>query len=339
MENLKLSGGDVNRRDFMKTSGKLAGLGLLAFTGAAAANLRANPPSERITVGVIGTGARAQQLMEAVVANPGTEIVSVCDAYQGRLTCTQERFGKQIKIVPSYKDILADKSIDVVVIATPDHWHKDMAIEAVEAGKDVYIEKPLTYTVDEGVEIIAAVKKSGRVFQVGSQGISSPMQRKAREVINSGKLGQITMIRAHYNRNTASGAWIYPIPPDASPETVDWKKFIGPAPMVPFNLERFFQWRCYKDYSGGIPTDLFVHLCTTIHFLMGVQVPSRVIGMGAKYRWKDTRNVADTVNASVQYGEGFMANLSTTFNNESAGGEGFQILGTEGTLTIGWDMV
>ena len=141
-------------------------------------------------------------------------------------------------------------------------------IEALQGGKDVYCEKPLTYAIDEGLEIAAAVKKSGKLLQVGSQGVSSQLQQKAREMIRSGKLGQVTMIRASYNRNTASGAWIYPIPPDASPETVDWQAFLGPAKKRPYNLERFFRWRCYRDYSGGIATDLFVHLCTTIHFII-----------------------------------------------------------------------
>src|SRR5204862_335300 len=122
-----------------------------------------------------------------------------------------------------------------------------------------------------GNNIIAEVKKTGRILQVGSQGMSSRTQQKAREIIASGKLGQVTMVRASYNRNSAGGAWIYPIPPDASPQTVNWEMFLGPAPKRPFSPERFFRWRCYQDYSGGIATDLFVHLMTTIHFMMGAR--------------------------------------------------------------------
>jgi len=143
------------------------------------------------------------------------------------------------------------------------------------------------------------------------------------------------MIRAYFNRNTAGGAWIYPIPPDANRQTVNWDQFLGPAPKRAFSLPRFFRWRCYKDYSGGISTDLFVHLCTTIHFLMDVQAPAQVMGMGELYRWKTSRDVPDTINASLKYKEGFMVNMSGTFNNTMTSGSGFQILGTEGSLEIG----
>jgi predicted dehydrogenase len=143
------------------------------------------------------------------------------------------------------------------------------------------------------------------------------------------------MIRAAYNRNTASGAWIYPIPPDASPKTVNWDLFQGPATKRPFSLERFFRWRCYEDYSGGIATDLFVHLCTTIHFLMDAKAPSRVMAMGQLYRWTASRDVPDTLNAILEYPEGFAVNLSSTFNNQLSAEGSFQILGTEGSITLG----
>ena len=238
----------INRRQFMQWSTAMG----LAFRGAALPMGLKPPPSDRITVGMIGVGARAHQLMPAIQAVPGTEIVGVCDAYKGRLERAVERTGGRAKIYPDYQAILADKSIDAVVIATPDHWHKTIAIAALRAGKDVYIEKPLTYAIDEGVAIVDEVRKTGRVLQVGSQGISEKLQQKAREIIQSGRLGQITMIRATFNRNTASGAWIYPIPPDASPQTVNWETFLGSAPKRPYDAARFFRWRCYWDYSGGI---------------------------------------------------------------------------------------
>jgi predicted dehydrogenase len=156
-------------------------------------------------------------------------------------------------------------------------------------------------------------------------------------MIRQGRLGKVTMIRAAYNRNTASGAWIYPIPPDANPQTVDWEMFQGPAAKRGFDLARFFRWRCYQDYSGGIATDLFVHLCTTIHYLMDAQMPSRVVAMGNLYRWKESRDVPDTLNAILEYPEGFTVNLSSTFNNQSAAEQSFQFLGTEGTISVGWD--
>ncbi len=324
----------MNRREFVWRTG--AGAAVIALNNEVDADApQQTSASDRIAVGVIGTGARSQELMQAVMANPGTQIVAACDAYQGRLARTQERTRGSAKPVKDYHEILGDKSIDVVVIATPDHWHKTMVVEALNAGKDVYCEKPLTYTIDDGNEIFAAVKKSGRILQVGSQGMSSAIQRKAREIIQSGRLGKITLLRAFYNRNTASGAWLYPIPPDANPQTVNWDMFLGPAPKKAFSLERFFRWRCYWDYSGGIATDLFVHLCTTIHFLMGAKAPNTVIGMGELYRWKDTHEVPDTVNGIMEYPEGFTVSLSSTFNNQMSGEGSFQILGTEGSLLLG----
>lgn len=313
----------VSRRRFLQSSA-----GVAASMPAPAAN-------DVIQVGVIGTGARSHELMAATLRLPEARITGIADAYTGRVERALERVGKAARAYPSYREILADKSIDAVIIATPDHWHKEMVIEALRAGKDVYCEKPLTFRSAEGMEIVRVAQETRRIVQVGSQGVSGEIQRQARQLVRSGKLGRVTMIRAAYNRNTASGAWIYPIPPDASPRTVDWAMFLGGAPKRPFSLERFFRWRCYEDYSGGIATDLFVHLCTTIHFLMDAKAPRRVVAMGELYRWKESRDVHDTLNAILEYPEGFTVNLSSTFNNELSGQGSFQILGTEGSLLLG----
>ncbi len=311
---------EFTRRTLMK--------GGLAATASYAAN-------DRIQVGVIGTGARAHELMPALLANPGVEITAVVDAYKGRVERAIERTGGRAKACNDFRDILADKSIDAVMVVTPDHWHRPMVLEAIRAGKDVYCEKPLTFRSQDGVEIIEAARAAGRVVQVGSQGMSSAIQRKAREMVKGGKLGRVTIIRAAFNRNTASGAWIYPIPPDASPRTVNWEMFLGPAPKRPFSLERFFRWRCYEDYSGGIATDLFVHLCTTIHFVMDAKMPAMALAMGQLYRWRESRDVPDTLNAVLEYPEGFVVNLSATFNNQTTAEGSFQFLGAEGTIMLG----
>ncbi|MGE5646195.1 MAG: Gfo/Idh/MocA family protein [Acidobacteriota bacterium] len=316
---------DLSRRNFIK--------GAAAMPAVAAA--RPTAANDRIRFGMIGTGARAHQIMEAMKLVPGIEFAAVVDAYKGRVARAIERTGGKAKAYADYRAVLADKSIDAVVIATPDHWHKTMVVEAVRAGKDVYCEKPLTYRAAEGPEIIRAAKETGRIVQVGSQGVSTQLEAKAREIIRSGRLGKITLIRASFNRNTPSGAWIYPIPPDASPETVNWDMFLGSAPKRPFNLERFFRWRCFFDYSGGISTDLFVHLCTTIHYVMDARMASRAVAMSQLYRWKETREVPDTINGVLEYPEGFAVSLSGTFNNEAAAESSFQIMGTEGTLTLG----
>ncbi len=313
----------MNRRNFLTTAAALA------------ANAQA-APNDRIHVGVIGCGARAHELMEAIQQNAGVEIVGVVDAYKGRVERAIDRTKGRAKPYASHRDLLADRAIDAVVVATPDHWHKPIILEAIAAGKDVYSEKPMTYKASDGREIIRAAQAGGRIVQVGSQGVSSQSQRTAKEMIRAGKLGRVTMIRAAYNRNTAAGAWLYPIPPDASPKTVNWDMFLGPAPKRPFSLERFFRWRCFEDYSGGIATDLFVHLCTTIHFLMDATMPARVVAMGELYRWKEQREVPDTLNAVLEYPEGFTVNLSCTFNNQSAGEGMFQFHGTEGTISLGF---
>jgi predicted dehydrogenase len=314
---------EISRRGFLH-AGAAAGMA----PGAAAAN-------DRIQVGIIGAGARSHELMAALMALPQAEIVAVVDAYKGRVERAIERVGGRIKAYRDYREVLARKEIDAVVVATPDHWHRSMVLDAIAAGKDVYCEKPLTFRSSEGVEIARAAREKGRIVQVGSQGMSSPLQRRAKEMIRAGKIGKVTMVRAAYNRNTASGAWIYPIPPDAGPETVDWEMFLGPAPKRGFSLERFFRWRCYKDYSGGIATDLFVHLCTTIHFLLDAKAPAKVAALGQLYRWKESRDVPDTLNAVLEYPEGFAVNLSSTFNNQTSAEGSFQFLGTEGAIALG----
>ncbi len=317
---------------------------VLQSAALSAAATRTFGANEKVQAGIIGCGARSHELMAALGVQPGVAITKVCDAYAGRRERAQERLkglGHTVATTGDWREIIGDPSLDAVVIASPDHWHKTHVLAALNAGKDVYCEKPLTYTVEDGLEIIAATKKTGKLVQVGSQGVSTQTQQKAREMIQSGRLGKVTMIRAAYNRNTASGAWIYPIPPDAGPKTVDWAAFEGPASRkYPFSLERFFRWRCFSEYSGGIATDLFVHLCTTIHFLMGAEAPSRVTAMGQIYRWKEARDVPDTLNAILEYPQGFTVNLSSTFNNQSSSESNFVFLGTEGTVSLGWeDMV
>jgi len=292
-------------------------------------------PNDRIQLGIIGVGARVQSgLIQAAMAVPGIEVVGVCDAYKGRVQRAVARTGGRARDCGDWKALLADGSIDAVIIGTPDHWHRLQTVEALRAGKHVYLEKPMTLAIDDGPEMIAAARASGRVLQIGSQGMSSKTQETARDMIKAGKLGQVTMIRASYNRNTKSGAWLYPIPPDADEKTVDWAAFLGPAPKRPFSLERFFRWRCYWDYSGGIATDLFVHLLTTIHFLMGAKMPSRVVAMGQNYRYRETHEVPDTVNAVLEYPEGLVVNLSSTFNNQASAESGFEVLGNEASLVF-----
>ena len=280
-------------------------------------------------------GARAHELVDAIAASgANAEVVALCDAYRGRAERGQARAGGKAAIVDDYRHLLDDRSIDAVFIVTPDHWHRQMALDAVAAGKDVYIEKPMTYSVDEGLEVIAAVDRHKRIFQVGSQGVSGQQQATARELVKSGRLGAITMVRAAYHRNSDSGAWLYPIPPDASPSTVNWKQFLGPAPQKPFSLERFFRWRCYWDYSGGLATDLFVHLLSWVHYVMDVQAPSTIVGAGGTFVRKTTHEVPDTLVGTLTYPEGFTVQLSCTLNSMAGSASGVEILGSKASLRL-----
>jgi predicted dehydrogenase len=325
----------LSRREFLTRTG--AGTAVAAAAARAPMAFIAPPdsPNGRLQVGFIGVGARVQSgVLQSVMAVPGVEVVGVCDAYKGRVERAISRTSGRARDYGDWKALVADKSIDAVIVATPDHWHRTQVIEALRAGKHVYVEKPMTLTIDEGPPMIAAARESGRVLQVGSQGMSSKTEEAARDIVRSGKLGKVTMIRATYNRNTRSGAWLYPIPPDANERTVDWAAFLGPAPKRPFSLERFFRWRCYWDYSGGIATDLFVHLLTSIHFVMDAKMPARVTSMGQNYLHKDTHEVPDTINAVLEYPEGFVVNLSSTFNNEASAESGFEVLGNEASLVF-----
>lgn len=314
----------LTRRKFVRSSAALI----------AAQTIGRAAPNDRIHVGFIGTGARGQELIQAVQKNPRTEIVGLCDAYTGRIERSLDRTNHRPKVYKTHREMLAEKALDAVVVATPDHLHRQIVLDALHAGKDVYCENPLTYRSDEGHGIVKAARDGGRIVQVGSQGISSALQQKARQIIRSGWLGTTTTVRATCNRNTVSGAWIYPIPPDASPKTVNWDMFLGSAPHRPFSLERFFRWQCFEDYSGGIASDLFVDLCTTIHYLLDVSAPARVVAMGESYRWGLSRDVPDTLNAILEYPRSFVVNLSANFSNENPAGTTIEFLGTEGTLKL-----
>jgi predicted dehydrogenase len=322
----------MNRRRFLTTSA-LAGAAASLTSPVAARTARRATTSDRLRVGFLGTGARAHQLIDAALQTGAIDVVSLCDAYTGRAERGRARAGGQARIMDDYRRILDDPQVDAVFIVTPDHWHRQMSLDALDAGKDVYLEKPMTWTIDEGPEIIAAVDRTRRILQVGSQGVVAEPERRAREIVHAGRLGQITLVRAAFNRNSAGGAWLYPIPPDASPQTVNWQQFLGSAPARPFDLARFFRWRCYWDYSGGLATDLFVHLFSSIHYVLGLDMPSQVVASGATHRWTDTHEVPDTIDAILTYDQGLTVTLSCTLNS-SVADSGIDILGTQGALRL-----
>jgi predicted dehydrogenase len=330
----------INRREFIRRSG-LVTAGTVALRSgnkivwASDPGPASVPPSERVRVGVIGIGMRAMGVTGSFVVAPGVELVAVADVYDGRLTRAKELFGEKLETTKDYRRILDRKDIDAVLIATPDHWHKRMIIEAMDAGKDVYCEKPMTYTIDEGFEIIEAEKRAKKILYIGSQWVNSPLVHMAKQLIDDGKLGQITLVKSWENRNTPTGAWFYPIAPDASEKTIDWKNWLGSAPERPFDARRYFRWRCYWDYSGGLQTDLVVHHLNTLHYLLGETAPRSVVTCGGSYRWKKTypeAEVPDVVNSLFEY-PNFTYNVSLTLNSENQG-FGTCIMGTKGTIQI-----
>ena len=330
-----------SRREFMRRSSLgAAGLGLLL--NGRWVPLEATPlpppasPNDRVNVGFIGFGIRGNILLEAVKQTGQANLVAVSDCYQGHLTRAKERTeGKIETSFAQYKALLERKDIDAVLLAPPDHWHLQMVVDALSAGKDVYIEKPMTYRIEDGPKMIEAAQGNNRVVQVGSQGRSSALQKKAREIVASGELGKVTKIVASYNRNSSTGAWNYPIPPDLKNDVnFNWQEWLGSAPKHAFDPERVFRYRKYWDYSGGISTDLFVHLITSIHFIMDAKMPSRVMAAGGILNRKDGREVPDTLDALFEYPEEFNVNMGSTFNNASTPEQGMMFLGTKGSLTL-----
>ncbi|MBM3787324.1 MAG: Gfo/Idh/MocA family oxidoreductase, partial [Acidobacteria bacterium] len=214
-----------------------------------------------IGAGGMGTGDAQDCLLAG-----GTEIAAVSDIYDGRLERAKERWGARLFTTRDYREVLAKRDIDAVIVATPDHWHAQIATDALKAGKDVYVEKPMCHKFHECHQLIEAQKSSGKILQVGSQYASAMVFQKARQLIQGGSIGELNLVEAWLDRNTALGAWQYSLPgADATPERIDWDRFLGNAPKRPFDPIRLFRWRNYADYGTGVGGDLFVHLLTGLH--------------------------------------------------------------------------
>jgi predicted dehydrogenase len=322
-----------SRRSFLKRAGTAAVVYKVVSSGRPA-ELKAAGPNDQIGLGFIGVGIRGSILLDGFKTIPGVRIVAAADAYDGFLQRTREQTSPAAETTKDYRAILDRKDIDAVVIATPDHWHKKMVLDALAAGKHVYAEKPLTWSIDEGKEIIAAEKKSGKLVQVGSGVKTAATTAKAREIVKSGVLGKVNMVRIENNRNNPEGAWLYPIPPDASPKTIDWNSFLGSSPKRPFDAKVFFRWRCWWEYSGGVATDLFVHMITGLHEFMDVPAPVSVVSQGGIYRWDDGRTVPDVMNSVFEYAPGFLADIYVNLGSSKFAMNGTVVKGSQATLLI-----
>ncbi len=308
----------VNRRDFVRTAvGAGAALKLAAQSRVIGAN-------DRINVGIIGVGVRGggllRQLWRMGQADGKQQITAVCDVYEKRKREAKERTGAALATL-DYRELLNSKDVDAVVIATPDHWHAPMAIEAMKKGKDVYLEKPMTHTIEEARQVWRTTVETGRVLQVGSQTTSADQWWKARKAIEDGMIGRLIMSQGSYHRNSKDGEWNWPIDSTAGPDGkgtdyIDWKMWLGAAQPRSFDPDRFFRFRKYWDYSGGVATDLFYHVVAPLNICWGeAQFPWRAVGMGGKFIFRDDREVPDTFHLMADFPQGHSLVLSSSMAN------------------------
>jgi predicted dehydrogenase len=288
---------------------------------------RAQGANDRIRIAVIGTGGRARGLMNLLKKLPGNEMVAVCDVYEPRLLQAAEIAGTAATKVVDYRRILDDRQIDAVLIGTPDHWHKTMTLDAVAAGKDVYVEKPVSHSIAEGEEMVKTVEASKQVVQTGTQQRSWDHWVLAKQIIDSGRLGQITFVQTYWYQHATAGKYA-----PVSLEKLDWKRWLGPAPDQPFRPERFYQWRHFWDFGGGCLTDLMTHWIDVVHWYMEVEAPLSAAATGRNYAIK-LWEAPDTVTATLEFPKNFMtAYLGTYVSRVDDGGLEFR--GDRGTLKI-----
>ena len=298
--------------------------------------------NDKIRIAVIGTGIQGHADLEAALKVPGVEIGAAADLYTGRLQRMKEQYGKDLFTSRDYREVLERKDIDAVIIATSDHWHSRIAIDAMNKGKNVYCEKPMVHKISQGWDVINAQKTTKKVMQVGSQGIAGIDYAKAKELYKAGEIGKLNCIEATYDRQSAIGAWEYTMPTDGSTETVDWDRYIAGMPKAPYDPKKFFWWRNYKDFGTGMPGDLFVHLVTGIHYVTGSKGPQRIFSSGQLCYWKDGRDVPDVSTAIMDYPEtaehpAFQVMLRVNFISGGGDRGSVRFIGSEGVMEKTWD--
>src|SRR5216117_3691810 len=288
--------------------------------------------SDRVRFGMIGIGMQGSGLLSEAIRLPGVECAAACDLYDGRHTLAREIVRADLPVTRRYQTLLDDKDIDCIVAAVPDHWHKQVVVDAVSAGKDIYCEKPMSHSAADGVAMVDAAKKSGRIVQIGSQRVSSQICAKAKDMIAQGMLGEMMMIEGWLGRNDPTGAWEYPPPPDLSPQTLDWDTWQGTVPKRPFDPKIFARWRCWKEYGTGLAGDLLVHLISGMMFMVGLnEAPRQAFAVGGIRRWKDGRNMPD-VHAVLYYYGDLPVYMRLNLGTEMP--ETYRIQGSKGLLEV-----
>jgi len=290
---------DSSRRRFLQgataAGSLLAAKTVLLEPEAAAAAPAPVPASDRVRFGMVGIGMQGSSLLRDSISLPGVECAGAADLWDGRHTLAREITNNpSLPVSRRYQDLLARTDIDCIVAAVPDHWHKRVVVDACNAGKDIYCEKPMSHTAGEGFDMVDAAHKNSRIVQIGSQRVSSALCAKARELYQNGAIGDIEMVELSLGRNSPTGAWVYPPPSDFTPQTMDWDTWLNDAPKIPIDATRFARWRCWKEYGTGVGGDLMVHLLSGMLFTLGWNEPPRsASALGGIFRWKDGRNMPD----------------------------------------------
>jgi predicted dehydrogenase len=320
------SGSATTRRRFLK--GAAAGAGLAAFGGLTPGSvLGAN---DRVRMGLIGCGERGSYVISLFRKNPEVQVVAVCDVYEPRRLKQQHLSSPQATAHLDYHEVLDRKDIDAVLIATPDHWHKQVLIDAVRAGKDAYCEKPIMHSIEEGVEMVKAVKESDRVVQTGTQQRSWPHWILGKQLVDDGMLGDVTFVHTYwYQDYVANSGWMAKHLVNTA--ELNWKMWLGDAPMQPFTQEKYAHWRFFWDFGGGILTDLFTHWIDAIQWYMGQTAPLTATTTGDLYvmKWE----CPDTITAVYEYPGKFMVTYTGALNDSINDG-GVVLRGTKATLKI-----
>jgi predicted dehydrogenase len=331
-----MSKDQFSRREFVSVGAAVAGASLLGApipNPMASMQRRRVAPSDKVRFGMIGVGMQGSGLLGNSIRLDGVECVAAADLYDGRHTLAREIVRPDLPVTRRYKELLDNKDIDCIVAAVPDHWHRQVVIDAVSAGKDIYCEKPMSHSPADGLAMVDAAKKSGRIVQIGSQRVSSQICAKAKELIASGMLGDMMLIEGWLGRNDPTGAWEYPPPPDLSPANLDWDTWQGTVtPKVAFNPLIFARWRCWSQYGTGVAGDLLVHLVSGMMFMSGMnQPPTQAMAVGSIRRWKDGRNMPDVHSVLYYYGD---LPVSMRLNLGTSMPETYRFQGTKGLLEV-----
>ena len=288
---------------------------------------------DRIRFGIVGVGMEGSDLLGKAITLPGVECGAACDLYDGRHELAREIVGKPIPVTRRYQQLLDNKDLDAIIVAVPDHWHRQIVVDAIAAGKDVYCEKPFSHKPADGLAMVAAAANSDRIVQVGSQRTSSVLCAKAKEMIDAGAIGKLSLVEGTLGRNDPTGAWEYPPPPDLSPQNLDWETWLGTAPRKPFDALTFARWRCWKEYGTGVAGDLLVHLVSGMQCVLGInEIPKRVAAFGGNYRWDDGRNTPDVHAVLFEYA-GVPVYMRLTLGTETA--EVTRFMGSKGIIELG----